>query len=159
MTRTPLEIVSDVEIATPCRASWDEMRGDNYVRFCSHCQKNVYDISDLTAKAALDLIEQKEHRLCLRLFRRADGTVLTADCLGGTRRGWRPWVWAAAAIAMMIGWFGLLMGSRSLGIRDPFSFFGLGRDGGKNECRETMGKPAPPRVPPAQPGGNIAPEQ
>jgi hypothetical protein len=156
MSRTPLEIVSEVEIATPCSARWEEMTGNKYVRFCSACKKNVYDISDLTAKAALALIQQREQGLCLRLFRRADGTVLTADCPGGSRpRGWAPWVWVTAAVAVVIGWVGLLVGARSLGFRDPFWFVGVGRDGGKNECREVMGDIGPRNF---QPPGNRDPD-
>src|SRR5262249_31745223 len=48
----------------------------------------------LTQEEAEDLIVRSEDRLCVRLYQRADGTVMTADCplaLQSIRRGvyWR----------------------------------------------------------------------
>src|SRR6516162_5769665 len=92
--RTPLPALDDIQIASPCRASWDAMTGDDRARFCGECQKHVYDLSRLTAAEAAALIEAKEGRVCVRLYRRWDGTVLTADCPVGLswralRRPWR----------------------------------------------------------------------
>jgi hypothetical protein len=61
------------------------MRGDDSVRFCDHCRLNVYNISALSRSEAESLIASTEGRLCARLFRRADGTVLTKDCPVGLR--------------------------------------------------------------------------
>jgi len=61
------------------------MTGDNRVRFCDHCRLNVYNISELSRFEAEALIASTEGRLCARLFRRADGTVLTKDCPVGLR--------------------------------------------------------------------------
>lgn len=85
----PLTILNDLRIATPCRASWEAMRGDDRVRFCDSCSKHVYDVSGMTAEAAVTLIRESEGRLCLRLYRRKDGTVLTADCPVGVRSALR----------------------------------------------------------------------
>jgi len=78
----PLETI---QIASPCPASWDEMEGDDRVRFCGECRLNVYNIEAMTRKEAHRLIAENEGRLCLRLYRRADGTVLTRDCPIGLR--------------------------------------------------------------------------
>ena len=93
----PLSVLNNLRIASPCPASWHAMRGDDRVRFCDSCSKSVYNLSDLTAAEATALIRESEGGLCLRLYRRADGTVLTADCpvgcampcVGGSC-GWRP---------------------------------------------------------------------
>jgi hypothetical protein len=61
------------------------MRGDERVRFCDHCQLNVFNISELSRSEAQSLIASAEGRLCARLFRRADGTILTNDCPVGLR--------------------------------------------------------------------------
>jgi hypothetical protein len=74
-----------LRIASPCTASWAAMRGDHRVRFCDSCSKHVYDLSALTAVEASSLIEEAEGRVCVRLYRRRDGTVLTADCPVGLR--------------------------------------------------------------------------
>jgi hypothetical protein len=75
-----LTILEDIRIATPCRASWDEMPGDDRVRSCPACARAVYNIAAMTSSEAAALIANREGRLCARLFRRADGTIVTADC-------------------------------------------------------------------------------
>jgi len=85
MPTDPLSILDAIRIAAPCPASWAEMPGDNRARHCATCRKHVYDLSALTAIEAAALIERTEGRLCVRLYRRRDGTVLTADCPVGAR--------------------------------------------------------------------------
>jgi hypothetical protein len=84
---TPINIslLDTIEIATPCTARWEEMTGDDRTRHCSHCSLNVYDISAMTRQEATNLIASTEGRLCVRLYRRMDGTVLTRDCPTGIR--------------------------------------------------------------------------
>jgi hypothetical protein len=74
-----------VRIASPCAADWEQMVGDERVRFCSQCNLKVYNLSAMTRREAEDLIATREGRLCARLYRRADGTVLTRDCPLGLR--------------------------------------------------------------------------
>ena len=69
-----------VRIASPCRASWRKMKGDDRVRNCAKCSLNVYNISEMTREEAAELIANTEDRLCIRLWRRRDGTVITKDC-------------------------------------------------------------------------------
>lgn len=60
--------------------------GDDRVRFCHECNLNVYNISGMTRKQAESLIESAQgQRLCVRLYRREDGTVITEDCPVGLR--------------------------------------------------------------------------
>ncbi|HSS20745.1 MAG TPA: carboxypeptidase-like regulatory domain-containing protein [Pyrinomonadaceae bacterium] len=72
-------------VATPCTVSWEEMSGDNRVRFCDQCQLNVYNFSELSRLEAETLLATTEGRLCGRLYRRADGTIITKDCPVGLR--------------------------------------------------------------------------
>ena len=72
--------VENLRVATPCPKAWDDMVGDHRVRFCDQCHLNVYNLAELTQKETQQLIAASEGRLCGRLFRRADGTVLTKDC-------------------------------------------------------------------------------
>src|SRR4051812_30539490 len=72
-------------VERPCPADWEAMRGDERVRFCDHCSMNVYNLSAMTREAAERLLAEREGRLCVRLYRRLDGTVITADCGGGWR--------------------------------------------------------------------------
>ncbi|HKP48055.1 MAG TPA: carboxypeptidase-like regulatory domain-containing protein [Pyrinomonadaceae bacterium] len=75
-----------IRVASPCPISWDDMTGDNRTRFCSHCQLNVYNFSELTRAEAEQLVSASNGRLCGRLYRRHDGTILTKDCPVGLRR-------------------------------------------------------------------------
>jgi len=102
-------VLDNIRIATPCNADWDEMAGDERVRFCGRCDKNVYNLSSMTRAEAEALVAEKEGRLCVRLYQRADGTVLSADCPVGVRKKQlRHRVWAslskvAASAALLLG--------------------------------------------------------
>jgi hypothetical protein len=99
-------LLDDIRIASPCTASWDAMTGNDTVRFCGECKLNVYNLSDMTAAEAATLVERAEGRLCVRLYKRKDGTVLTRNCPVGLRatlaRASRA---AGAALAMVLGLF------------------------------------------------------
>jgi hypothetical protein len=80
------DVLSNVKVASPCAASWDQMTGDDRARLCSLCQKHVYNLSALTTDEIMALIGDKEGKLCGRFYRRSDGSMLTADCPVGLRR-------------------------------------------------------------------------
>jgi hypothetical protein len=65
--------------------NWDQMTGDSRARFCSLCSLHVYSIAELTRKQAVALISETEGRICARIYRRSDGTVITKDCPVGLR--------------------------------------------------------------------------
>ena len=111
-TRLPV-VLENLRIATPCQADWSEMAGDDRVRFCGRCEKNVYNLSAMTREAGEALVREKEGRVCVRLYQRSDGTVLTSDCPVGVRRErLRARIWArvsgmAASAALLVGlWSG-----------------------------------------------------
>jgi len=81
-----LPLLDDVRVASPCKASWDDMTGDLRVRFCGQCDKNVYNLSAMTREEGERLLREKEGNACVRFFRREDGTVMTTDCPVGARR-------------------------------------------------------------------------
>lgn len=91
-----------IQIASPCTASWDEMAGDQRVRFCSHCRLNVYNLSEMSHQQAEAFIQQREGRTCVRFFRREDGTVLTRDCPVGIRALRQRFIRAISAIAALV---------------------------------------------------------
>ncbi|HEY3820554.1 MAG TPA: hypothetical protein VGL81_25485 [Polyangiaceae bacterium] len=84
--RKGLPVLDNVHIAAPCRASWDQMVGDEHVRFCGQCEKNVYNLSSLPREEAEALLAAKEGKMCVRVYKREDGTVLTADCPVGVKK-------------------------------------------------------------------------
>lgn len=78
-----------IEIAAPCNASWEEMSGDERKRTCDLCHLNVYNISDMGTNEAESFLQQNVdsgNRVCVRLFRRHDGTIITDNCPVGLRK-------------------------------------------------------------------------
>src|SRR3954447_1868937 len=84
MPRTP-DPLGNLRIAAPCRTSWEGMAGDERVRHCTLCGLHVYNFAEMTRAEVRDLLARTEGRVCARLYRRADGTVLTRDCPTGLR--------------------------------------------------------------------------
>lgn len=83
-------LLDSARIASPCSASWSQMKGDERVRYCEECRLNVYNFAELSRGQAEDLTRETEGRLCGIIYRRPDGTVLTRDCpvgLMAIRRG------------------------------------------------------------------------
>ena len=77
--------LSKVRVASPCPADWESMIGDERVRFCGQCELNVYNLSAMTTAQAENLIVRTEGRMCIRYYRRKDGSILTQDCPVGLR--------------------------------------------------------------------------
>ncbi len=84
--RARMPVLDNLQVAAPCKADWNKMVGDEHARFCGQCEKNVYNLSSLTRAAAEALLIEKEGKLCVRYYQRADGTILTADCPDGVAR-------------------------------------------------------------------------
>jgi hypothetical protein len=80
------DFLDEIQVASPCSVSWDAMRGDERVRHCDQCRLNVFNIAGMPRADALELVRKAEGRTCVRIFRRKDGTVLTADCPVGVRK-------------------------------------------------------------------------
>lgn len=103
MNDSPL---NNIKIASPCSADWNAMSGDDKKRFCGECKLNVYNLSGMTKDEAENLIIEKEGRLCVRFYRRSDGTILTEDCpVGWAKVKKNISRTAAAALSLIIGLF------------------------------------------------------
>lgn len=75
----------DIAIAAPCPISWEEMEGDERIKYCSLCHLNVYNLSEMTRKEGEALFARAGEQVCIRLHRRPDGTIITKDCPVGRR--------------------------------------------------------------------------
>ena len=103
--------LSNVKIASPCKADWNEMIGNEQKRFCGQCKLNVYNLSGMSKVEAEKLLLNSEGRLCVRFYRRADGTVLTEDCPVGwqavKRRASQVATAAFSLVAAVLGGLGM----------------------------------------------------
>jgi hypothetical protein len=79
------DFLDRMRIASPCHVGWENMTGDDRTRFCDQCSLHVYNISAMTRDEVASLVTKTEGRICARLYRRADGTILTRDCPVGLR--------------------------------------------------------------------------
>ncbi len=98
--------LDNVRVAAPCPADWEKMVGDERVRYCNRCELHVYNLSGMTRREAEALVTNTEGRLCVRFYRRADGTILTRNCPVGLsavkRRVSRV---AGATLSAVLGFF------------------------------------------------------
>jgi DNA-binding transcriptional regulator YdaS (Cro superfamily) len=98
--------LGQIQVASPCHARWEAMEGDEKVRFCRACQLPVYNLSAMEPEEAARRLSQDDPRLCVRFYRRADGTILTQDCPVGAeavRQGRRRAGRGTAAAAAVLG--------------------------------------------------------
>jgi hypothetical protein len=100
-TRAKLPVLENIRVATPCRADWNQMTGDERTRHCGDCKKNVYNLSHMTRDEAEALILEKEGKLCARYFQRHDGTILLKDCSIGIGARRKRRVIAVGAMALL----------------------------------------------------------
>jgi len=94
--------LNNVRVAAPCPADWDQMLGNNRSRFCGHCNLNVYNLSAMSRSEAEDFIARSEGRVCIRYYRRKDGTIITENCPVGLRRLKKRMSQIAAALVSAI---------------------------------------------------------
>lgn len=82
-----------LKIAAPCPASWADMEGDDRTRFCRQCELHVHDLSAMTRAEGESLVANTTGRLCTRMTRRPNGTIVTLDDrvppAARRLRGWR----------------------------------------------------------------------
>jgi hypothetical protein len=83
------------------------MTGNDSVRFCSQCSLNVYNITNMTDKEAEAVFAKGANgdRLCARLYRRPDGTIMTDNCPRALRKIRNASRWLKTKI---VACFGLL---------------------------------------------------
>lgn len=103
-----------VQIAAPCKADWERMIGSERMRFCGECNLNVYNLSGMTRFEAESLIARNEGRLCVRFYRRFDGSIITKDCPVGLRAIQRRVSYLAKAIIATAFTFMASVGLQSL---------------------------------------------
>jgi hypothetical protein len=101
--------LSNLKIASPCSADWNEMVGDNRKRFCGDCKLNVYNLSGMSKIEAENLLTNAEGRVCVRFYQRADGTVLTEDCpVGWAKVKQRTKLFVTAAASLVFSFLGAI---------------------------------------------------
>jgi hypothetical protein len=98
--------LNNLKVASPCSQDWDTMVGDNRKRYCGECKLNVFNLSGMPKVEAENLIMNAEGRLCVRFYKRADGSVITEDCpVGWAKVKQRTKVYVTAFASLIFSFF------------------------------------------------------
>jgi ankyrin repeat protein len=62
-------LVDSLRVSSPCTESWDAMTGNNKVRFCSHCDLNVNNLSEMSRKEAMRFVQKSDGKICVRYIK------------------------------------------------------------------------------------------
>ena len=112
---SPKRSLDVIAVNAPCEEPWDEMtpRGEGR-RHCDMCMQDVYDLSALTTAEGESLVFG-EGRVCVRFYRRLDGTVVTSDCTPVRQRALGRMAGGALRLGAKVAG-GLLAGLALLGV-------------------------------------------
>jgi hypothetical protein len=91
------------------------MLGDDQIRFCSHCNQNVYNLSNMSREEAKAVLLETEGKLCARFYKRGDGTIITRDCSPSVRGGMRLKVAFVAVFGGALAALGLPLMAPTMG--------------------------------------------
>ncbi len=98
------DVLDRIEIPLPCHVPWANMTGDDRVRFCGDCRQKVYNVASFTRAEATRLLNDSSGRVCLRIFRRPDGTVITDDCRARLRAARKRGLLIFAGTLVVVFW-------------------------------------------------------
>ena len=85
--------INNIKLKFNCPANWEEMQQLDGCRFCSHCQKKVYDFTGSTQAEFERISAGNGNQICGRF--RADHTIMTAKSTSFLRR------WLTAALVLL----------------------------------------------------------
>jgi hypothetical protein len=86
------------KIAKPCEESWAGMMGGSRERHCQSCDRQVHNFAAMTSSQIKELVARSDGKLCARITRRADGSVVTLDARPRASRAAQVVVSASLAI-------------------------------------------------------------
>jgi hypothetical protein len=70
----------ELKVSSPCPMSWDDLAGNDRIRYCGKCKLNVYNLAEMSAHEVEAIVRRTEGRLCGRLYLRGDRTASLRDC-------------------------------------------------------------------------------
>lgn len=100
------EFLDQLRISESCAESWDGMVGGDGCRFCSRCQREVFDFAQLTQRQIEARLEASRGRICARLTR-AGGKLRTLPAFLPAPASRRPAGKRSPLAAALLGaWLG-----------------------------------------------------
>ena len=90
--------------------SWNDLAGNDRIRYCGKCKLNVYNLADMEPQEVEAIVRKTEGRLCGRLYLRGDRTASLRDCPSSAKRVFfRRIVATASVLALAV--FGIVFRS------------------------------------------------
>ena len=81
----------DLKISAPCPMRWENLTGNDRIRYCGRCQLNVYNLAEMGVDEIETVFRTTQGRVCGRIYLRGDRTATLRDCpqgrAGKIRRG------------------------------------------------------------------------
>lgn len=97
--------VEHIVIQAPCQVGWDEMAGDDMIRFCGQCKKNVHNLSTLPDdRLAEVLAERKIKETCVIMSKDKDGRVKFDNCPVALRKVRDHYKKVAVSLLLIAAW-------------------------------------------------------
>lgn len=101
---TKSRTLDDFRGPSPCALHWEDLAGDDKIRYCSICSENVVNLSALTKAEAIRALENPKTG-CVHVFREQDETPIF---LKHPSANWRTlrfvsWVWTSLMLTFGIG--------------------------------------------------------
>ncbi|HLY08589.1 MAG TPA: hypothetical protein VKW04_04685 [Planctomycetota bacterium] len=95
----------ELKISSPCPKSWEDLIGNDRIRYCGQCQLNVYNLAQMRPAEVDALVRRTPGRLCGQLYVREDHTATVRDCpRARSGRRWRTlWTITAGALVVIFG--------------------------------------------------------
>lgn len=90
--------LENFEVNVPCIMNWDDMTGRGEIRNCERCQHKVHNISEMTKRRALKVLNQPEEKVCISYYRNENGEVVTQTYFGVFKRNFIKSISAVLAI-------------------------------------------------------------
>jgi len=78
------------------------MEGGGRLRHCPLCQRNLYDLSDMSRDEAEAIVSAREGKPVADLYERSDGLVMVSDCPVGVREKRDRMIGSTAALIAML---------------------------------------------------------
>ena len=97
--------VEKIVIQAPCQVGWDEMAGDDMIRFCGQCKKNVHNLSTLPDdRLAEVLAERKIKETCVIMSKDKNGRVRFDNCPVALRKVRDHYRKVAVSLLLIAAW-------------------------------------------------------
>ncbi|MBX7170249.1 MAG: hypothetical protein K1X72_04775 [Pyrinomonadaceae bacterium] len=78
--------LENIKVKNPCSMDWEDMTGNDEIRFCGRCQQNIYNISEMPKRRALKVLNQPNEKICISYFLDEKKQIITQTYPGIFKR-------------------------------------------------------------------------